>query len=105
MPVAQAISADVLTPVIAYLRLTNGAKSKDGSGSFLLESVVNGTQGRYSYVGAGEMIQKKFTQEARRTEQCVPRLHCRSQTDHQNGRAREPFRRSTQALRNRIGTV
>lgn len=54
VPVALSLSADVLTPVIAYLRLTNGAASSDSPnyGSFLLESVVNGTQQRYSYVGA-----------------------------------------------------
>jgi len=46
------LPADVLTPVIAYLRLTDGAS---GVESFLLESAVKGeTAGRWSFVGASE---------------------------------------------------
>ncbi|GAA5868817.1 hypothetical protein JCM8547_002836 [Rhodosporidiobolus lusitaniae] len=51
LPVWSILPADVLTPVIAYLRLTDGAK--DGVESFLLESASKGeTQGRWSFVGA-----------------------------------------------------
>ncbi|GAA5833826.1 hypothetical protein JCM11251_005977 [Rhodosporidiobolus azoricus] len=51
LPIWAILPADVLTPVIAYLRLTDGAK--DGVESFLLESAVKGeTAGRWSFVGA-----------------------------------------------------
>lgn len=52
LPISLSIPApDTLTPVIAYLRLTDGAASDQSS--FLLESVLPGsTQGRYSFVGA-----------------------------------------------------
>jgi hypothetical protein len=51
LPVWAILPADVLTPVIAYLRLTDGAK--EGVESFLLESAVKGeTAGRWSFVGA-----------------------------------------------------
>ncbi|BGP37719.1 anthranilate synthase component 1 [Rhodotorula kratochvilovae] len=50
LPVWATLPADVLTPVIAYLRLTDGAS---GVESFLLESAVKGeTAGRWSFVGA-----------------------------------------------------
>lgn len=50
--ISASLPADILTPVIAYLRLTNGARSGE---SFLLESVVRGeTAGRWSFVGACE---------------------------------------------------
>ncbi|GAA6003232.1 hypothetical protein JCM10207_001814 [Rhodosporidiobolus poonsookiae] len=51
LPIWAILPADVLTPVIAYLRLTDGAQ--DGVESFLLESAVKGeTAGRWSFVGA-----------------------------------------------------
>lgn len=50
IPVYQEISADLLTPVAAYLRL-----SKDEKQSFLLESVTGGENiSRYSYIAAGD---------------------------------------------------
>ncbi|TNY20730.1 putative TRP2-anthranilate synthase component I [Rhodotorula diobovata] len=50
LPIWATLPADVLTPVIAYLRLTDGAS---GVESFLLESAVKGeTAGRWSFVGA-----------------------------------------------------
>jgi anthranilate synthase component 1 len=50
LPVYASLPADILTPVIAFLRLTDGAKSGE---SFLLESVVRGeTAGRWSFVGS-----------------------------------------------------
>lgn len=53
MPVYATLPADIITPVIAYLRLTEGAQSGHGNGSFLLESVLEGAyQARYSFVGA-----------------------------------------------------
>ena len=56
VPVYASISADILTPVSAYLRITNGA-ALESKGSFLLESIVAGShQARYSYVGAGPPI-------------------------------------------------
>lgn len=53
LPISLSLPApDTLTPVIAYLRLTEGASSSKSS--FLLESVLPGsTQGRYSFVGCG----------------------------------------------------
>ena len=52
LPISASLPADILTPVMAYLRLTNGGRTGE---SFLLESVVRGeTAGRWSYVGASE---------------------------------------------------
>lgn len=50
IPVFQTLPADLLTPVTAYLRLSDGANiSRLG---FLLESVTGGENiGRYSFVG------------------------------------------------------
>lgn len=51
VPVYVTIPADLITPVMAYLRLTKGAQ-KDCR-SFLCESVTGGEKiGRYSFVGA-----------------------------------------------------
>src|SRR6202453_2505592 len=48
VPVYEAYTADLLTPVGAYLRIARGAKY-----SFLLESVEGGeTIGRYTFAGA-----------------------------------------------------
>lgn len=48
------LPADILTPVLCYLAITEGAEL--GIESFLLESVVRGeTAGRYSYIGASEL--------------------------------------------------
>ncbi|GAA5932611.1 anthranilate synthase TRP2 [Sporobolomyces koalae] len=50
LPIWATLPADVLTPVIAFLRLTNGARTGE---CFLLESAVKGeTAGRWSFVGA-----------------------------------------------------
>jgi anthranilate synthase component 1 len=47
--VAETVSADLLTPLSAYLRIAHGAQR-----SFLLESVEGGEQlARYSFLGAG----------------------------------------------------
>ena len=52
LPLYATLPGDILTPVIAYLRLTNGATTGE---SFLMESVVRGeTGGRWSYVGASK---------------------------------------------------
>ncbi|KAI9622791.1 hypothetical protein H4Q26_015075 [Puccinia striiformis f. sp. tritici PST-130] len=64
LPVFVSLPADLLTPVAAYLKLTNGAQCQskssssasdqtvEGVESFLLESVVAGShQARYSFVG------------------------------------------------------
>ncbi|TPX36747.1 hypothetical protein SmJEL517_g01143 [Synchytrium microbalum] len=49
IPIYQEISADLLTPVSAYLKISNGAASPH---SFLLESVAGGEKiGRYSFLG------------------------------------------------------
>jgi anthranilate synthase component I len=45
------LSADLLTPLGAYLRLRQGAR-----GAFLLESVERGRLGRHSFVGAGARL-------------------------------------------------
>lgn len=50
IPVYTKMPADLLTPVMAYLRLSNGAQL--GQESFLLESVKTGERmGRYSFLG------------------------------------------------------
>ncbi|WFD04106.1 anthranilate synthase [Malassezia obtusa] len=50
IPVYTKVPADLLTPVMAYLRLSNGAQL--GQESFLLESVNTGERvGRYSFLG------------------------------------------------------
>ncbi|WFD45224.1 anthranilate synthase [Malassezia psittaci] len=50
IPVYTKLPADLLTPVMAYLRLSNGAQLKQES--FLLESVNTGERvGRYSFLG------------------------------------------------------
>lgn len=50
MPVYTKVPADLLTPVMAYLRLSNGAER--GHESFLLESVNTGERvGRHSFLG------------------------------------------------------
>jgi anthranilate synthase component 1 len=49
IPVYQDLSADLLTPIAAYLRV-----SKDKPYSFLFESVLGGEKiGRYSFIGTG----------------------------------------------------
>ncbi|KAK0543399.1 anthranilate synthase component 1 [Tilletia horrida] len=51
VPVYVSLPADLLTPVIAYLRLSNGADHSIPS--FLCESVVHGANvARYSFIGA-----------------------------------------------------
>lgn len=65
LPIFVSLPADLLTPVAAYLKLTNGAQCQsknssstsdqtvEGVESFLLESVVAGShQARYSFVGS-----------------------------------------------------
>ncbi|PWN91603.1 putative TRP2-anthranilate synthase component I [Acaromyces ingoldii] len=50
VPVYMSMPADLLTPVMAYLRLSNGAS--DQKRSFLCESVQTGEKiGRYSFIG------------------------------------------------------
>ena len=50
VPIYIQMPADLLTPVMAYLRI-----SKDSRYSFLLESVIAGENiGRYSFIGAGK---------------------------------------------------
>jgi anthranilate synthase component I len=49
-PTPSQISADLITPLGAYLRL------RDGEPSFLLESVEQGRLGRYSFLGAGARL-------------------------------------------------
>ena len=51
MTVTADISADLLTPLGAYLRLRRGARA-----AFLLESVERGRLGRYSFVGRGSRL-------------------------------------------------
>jgi anthranilate synthase component 1 len=49
LPVYQDLSADLLTPIAAYLRV-----SKNKPYSFLFESVLGGEKiGRYSFIGTG----------------------------------------------------
>lgn len=49
VPVYVQLPAELLTPVMAYLRI-----AKDSKYSFLLESVISGENvARYSFIGAG----------------------------------------------------
>ncbi|PWN33575.1 anthranilate synthase component [Meira miltonrushii] len=51
VPVYMSMPADLITPVVAYLRLSDGASEKKRS--FLCESVETGQKiGRYSFIGA-----------------------------------------------------
>lgn len=49
VPVYTSIQADLLTPVIAYLKISQNSKF-----SFLLESVAANERSRYSFIGACE---------------------------------------------------
>ncbi|CEQ39769.1 SPOSA6832_01327, partial [Sporobolomyces salmonicolor] len=71
LPVWATLPADILTPVIAYLRLTDGAK---GGESFLLESAVKGeTAGRWSFVGANpQKIYRSGPNEDLRGDPLIP---------------------------------
>jgi anthranilate synthase component I len=51
IPVYTVLKADLLTPVSAYLKISEGKKY-----SFLFESVEGGSRiGRYSFLGAGDV--------------------------------------------------
>lgn len=53
VPVFLSLPADLITPVMAYLRISNGASTSKRS--FLCESIQSGEKiGRYSFIGAGE---------------------------------------------------
>lgn len=69
IPVVETLTADLLTPLAVYLKLSHNAVN-----SFLLESVEGGESlGRYSFIGANpEMIvsgndAQTFVQEDNRT--------------------------------------
>jgi anthranilate synthase component 1 len=63
LPLFAEIPADLLTPVLVYLRLTDGCRSS-AKGSFLLESVVQGAfQGRFSFIGVGASARAKVRRE------------------------------------------
>lgn len=52
VPVFVQIPADLLTPTLAYIKISDGSRY-----SFLLESVLAGENiARYSFIGAGEGI-------------------------------------------------
>ncbi|PLW55269.1 hypothetical protein PCANC_10542 [Puccinia coronata f. sp. avenae] len=70
LPICVSLPADLLTPVAAYLKLTNGAQCRfeisssasdqtiEGVESFLLESVVAGSHHtHYSFLGSNHMVQ------------------------------------------------
>jgi len=58
-PVYQEMSADMLTPVSAYLKISHG---KDYS--FMLESIEGGEQiSRYSFIGAGKYLKNYLQYE------------------------------------------
>ena len=53
VPVYSSMPADLITPVMAYLRISKGASTSKRS--FLCESIQSGEKiGRYSFIGAGE---------------------------------------------------
>lgn len=55
VPVYLSLPADLLTPVMAYLRISEGASTSKRS--FLCESIQSGEKlGRYSFIGAGEQL-------------------------------------------------
>lgn len=52
MPIFLTLPADLVTPVIAYLRVSQGSTN-----SFLLESITGGENvSRYSFLGASALI-------------------------------------------------
>lgn len=52
IPIFAEIPADMLTPVMAYLRVADKCDY-----SFLLESIAGGEKiGRYSFIGSGECL-------------------------------------------------
>ena len=95
---ASQISADLITPLGAYLRL------RDNEPSFLLESVEQGRLGRYSFLGAGARLRlvrgRGGRSRGRRPGRGLPRLRPRRppRADGAAPRrrprpAREPLRR------------
>src|SRR5215470_7018964 len=53
VPVVKSVTADLLTPVSAFLAISRGEEN-----AFLLESVERGEQtGRYTFLGAGPYMQ------------------------------------------------
>lgn len=53
VPVYMSLPADLITPVMAYLRISDGASTSKRS--FICESIQSGERiGRYSFIGAGE---------------------------------------------------
>jgi anthranilate synthase component 1 len=55
VPIYLSLPADLLTPVMAYLRISNGASTSKKS--FLCESIQSGEKlGRYSFIGAGKFF-------------------------------------------------
>jgi anthranilate synthase component I len=70
VPLCASIPADLLTPTLAYLRISAGSKF-----SFLYESAATtGTIGRYSFVGADPLKVLKTGQGHGRSEDPLPRL-------------------------------
>ncbi|KAJ2467788.1 anthranilate synthase component 1 [Coemansia sp. RSA 2322] len=69
IPVYQDVPSDVLTPVTAYLKLSQGSTH-----SFLLESAIGGeTIGRYSFIGANPYkVTKTGANEAVQGDPLVP---------------------------------
>jgi anthranilate synthase component 1 len=59
VPVYLSMPADLITPVMAYLRISNGASTSKRS--FLCESIQSGEKiGRYSFIGAGEFKREAY---------------------------------------------
>lgn len=58
VPVFLSLPADLITPVMAYLRISNGASTSKRS--FLCESIQSGEKiGRYSFIGVGKFKAEK----------------------------------------------
>ena len=91
MTPANAIPADLLTPLGAYLRL----RGEEG-GSFLLESVERGRLGRNSFVGWGARLVS--LEEARRSSPCrrlrLVRLRRQARADGADARDGPDFPRA-----------
>src|SRR5215467_10509521 len=69
IPVYDVFSADLLTPVSAYLRIAQGARY-----SFLLESVEGGEKiGRYTFAGAHPEAAVRRNRIVRRRADVLPR--------------------------------
>ena len=96
VPLCASLPADLLTPTLAYLKLSNGSQAEY---SFLFESAATTeTIGRYSFVGASRLsLMEKSV--------FVLLMSCRSEKDIKNRTRLWPGGRSPSSSLGGTGTV